>query len=433
MAADQKANGCGIVLLGTAVALWLAISAWHFIDMNWQLLSCTLLVIIVAVVVAKLRPLPPSASHPEPIDKTNRVVVTVGIILCVLLFFANNVVGMLGGALVALVAVPARKIRKNLEAAIVLAVAISAIIGFRAATMPPPSVGYGDVLTVQNAKTFAEYNKGWDSDDPDNVAYVQKAIQHLHTRAYGRTFGSLMGWEKSYETGRQAQRHEAAAAAGTIDVGYHDVLTPQNEKTFAKRNTDWNDDDPNNVAYVQRAVSHLGARALGRTFGGLMNWEKAYEAKPKALAAARDWWHRTVISLATTRVYFEIAASSAATDPITASTALEKAHQFAERARNESTSVDIPDGWEDVAQSLWRAAGDYADAAKKLRTFLDNDAPSEASDAEQDAQDAHTMIVDAQDRAAIDYVNMGGASSDLLTVREAERDEKDIMALTSPH
>jgi len=63
----------------------------------------------------------------------------------------------------------------------------------------PKDVGYDDVLTKYNAGTFAAHNKNWDNDNPDNVTYVQRAMQHLGSKAYGHTFGGLMDWEKFYE------------------------------------------------------------------------------------------------------------------------------------------------------------------------------------------------------------------------------------------
>ncbi len=126
------------------------------------------------------------------------------------------------------------------------------------AAMQPKDVTYDDVLTTDNANTFADHNANWKGDDSDNVAYVQRAVQHLGANAYGRKFKDLIAWEKALEKG----------------LGYGDKLTRDNVNLFSNHNASWNSDDPDNVAYVKRALQHLGDKAYGQTFGDLMDWEK---------------------------------------------------------------------------------------------------------------------------------------------------------------
>jgi hypothetical protein len=76
-------------------------------------------------------------------------------------------------------------------------------------------VGYDDQLTQTTALTFADYNSwshGWFTDDPDNTAYVQRAIKHLGNKAYGRTFGNLMDWEKHYEENKSSSAQGVATS-----------------------------------------------------------------------------------------------------------------------------------------------------------------------------------------------------------------------------
>jgi hypothetical protein len=145
----------------------------------------------------------------------------------------------------------------------------------------PPDVDYSDVLTERNANTFADHNKHWASDDPENVAYVQDAMAHLGDKAYGRKFGDLMNWEKSYrlqiDNQQQAKveaKRAALAAAGQAAVKYSDRLTRQNISSYATRNDGWANDDPANVKYVSDAIDTLGDKAFGRTFGDLMDFAK---------------------------------------------------------------------------------------------------------------------------------------------------------------
>jgi hypothetical protein len=138
----------------------------------------------------------------------------------------------------------------------------------------PKDVTYNDVLTQRNASTFATHNASWSNV---SVKEVQQAMAALGSKAYGMTFSDLMVWWENHEQ----QRHLALAAAGKATLEYSDVLTPQNEKTFASKNANWNSDDPRNVEYVQSAIARLGSNAYGRTFGSLMDDEKAYAEPPK--------------------------------------------------------------------------------------------------------------------------------------------------------
>lgn len=107
--------------------------------------------------------------------------------------------------LLILIAVVATQLARHPKAAGVVAVLIVIGIGYCAAHRPPRSVGYDDVLTHANAGTFVQYHS-WSDDwmEAGNTEYAQKAIQHLGVKAYGRKFGDLMDWEKSYEARRTA-------------------------------------------------------------------------------------------------------------------------------------------------------------------------------------------------------------------------------------
>jgi nitrogen fixation-related uncharacterized protein len=84
-------------------------------------------------------------------------------------------------------------------------------------SVQPKDVGYDDVLTTTNATTFADHNANWNHDDPNNVAYVQRAMQHLGQKAYGQKFGALMDWEKNYEQTQADRQHaERQAAYGKL-------------------------------------------------------------------------------------------------------------------------------------------------------------------------------------------------------------------------
>jgi hypothetical protein len=77
------------------------------------------------------------------------------------------------------------------------------------ASLQPKDVTYDDVLTTENATTFPEHNAHWNNDDPDNVAYVQRAMTHLGGKAFGHKFGHLMDWEKDYETTQEDKKQAA--------------------------------------------------------------------------------------------------------------------------------------------------------------------------------------------------------------------------------
>jgi succinate dehydrogenase/fumarate reductase cytochrome b subunit len=64
------------------------------------------------------------------------------------------------------------------------------------------------------------------------------------------------------------------------NVGYDDLLTKTNATTFASHHA-WENSGPEegNTVYAQRAIQHLGAKAYGRKFGDLMDWEKEYESE----------------------------------------------------------------------------------------------------------------------------------------------------------
>jgi len=134
----------------------------------------------------------------------------------------------------------------------------------------PKDVTYDDVLTPQNATTFAQHNADWDHDDPNNVQYVQQAMSALGPKAYGMKFGALMDWERAHASQARAK----LAGNGKAPAEYSDILTRQNINTFENNNDNWNSDDPQNVIYVKRAIARLGDKAYGRTFGDLMDYEK---------------------------------------------------------------------------------------------------------------------------------------------------------------
>lgn len=91
----------------------------------------------------------------------------------------------------------------------------------------PKSVGYNDVLTHRTASTFAQYNSGWNGDDPNNVSYVQRAMKHLGNRAYGRKFGDLMDWEKHFLAQKFAEKALKKREAQEAYWKMHPTPTPE--------------------------------------------------------------------------------------------------------------------------------------------------------------------------------------------------------------
>lgn len=118
-------------------------------------------------------------------------------------------------------------------------------------SMQPKNVGYDDVLTPSNAKTFAEHNANWNNDDSDNVTYVQRAMQHLGDKAYGRKFGDLMDWEKAYEQDQEDEKQAstsptasplASTAEGAAITLTQDTVCWTSQVSFNKAKLDENDD-----------------------------------------------------------------------------------------------------------------------------------------------------------------------------------------------
>jgi hypothetical protein len=75
--------------------------------------------------------------------------------------------------------------------------------------LQPKNVAYEDVLTLENAKTFAAHHAWSDSWPEDgNTAAAEAAITDLGGKAYGRKFGDLMDWEKHRrEVASEAAEH----------------------------------------------------------------------------------------------------------------------------------------------------------------------------------------------------------------------------------
>jgi hypothetical protein len=69
-------------------------------------------------------------------------------------------------------------------------------------------------------------------------------------------------------------------ARAPCDVGYEDVLTRGNERTFVAHHK-WGDDwtEYGNTGYAESAIKRLGPLAYGRTFGNLMDDQKRFEEK----------------------------------------------------------------------------------------------------------------------------------------------------------
>lgn len=230
--------------------------------------------------------------------------------------------------------------------------------------MQPKNVGYDDVLTTANASTFADHNDIWNNDDSNNTAYVQRAMQHLGDKAYGRKFGDLMDWEKAYEEKQEAQKQAAAQAAY---YKAHPTPTPE-------------------PAWKVKEDALASARACNKSLNNLMD---------RVIQDGRS-----------------IAASS---DVVDAYSTLRDMKSLADQGMVQVDSVACPSEFSKAADDtrvyLYNASN-LAD--KAMKAVKDNDIDAAADVKELDNQLTSIMYTYASD-SFTDYSSMGGNIKDLTT------------------
>lgn len=235
----------------------------------------------------------------------------------------------------------------------------------------PKDVGYDDVLTTTNASTFADHNANWNNDDANNVAYVQRAMQHLGDKAFGRKFGALMDWEKNYEKAQADKQHAERQAA-------YDKLHPT----------------PKPLSSAQQAAKNYADNA------GLRNEDQTY-------------WNKMVLEMAYVAVASDLAAIAVdQNDAVDASRALTEGEDHASDVQA-SIYQDVPGNYGDVRDSLFNAAADEKKGLGELKDYLDNEKPSTGAAAKEDGEKAVGDLNDARAAASDAYKAIGGKPSDL--------------------
>ncbi|HKU82225.1 MAG TPA: hypothetical protein VJP76_08655 [Candidatus Tumulicola sp.] len=146
----------------------------------------------------------------------------------------------------------------------------------------------------------------------------------------------------------------------------------------------------------------------------------------------QEYWNGTLGNLAMVYVSGQYAAKALGSgDSVQASQILEYAQKFADNAKDAALSP--LDRWNtdgsNVGSELFEASGKLSDVMMKLRGFVYDQRPSEASDATDDIQEAASDINDATQDARESYVKMGGKSSDLESLQSKE--QSALIALRS--
>jgi hypothetical protein len=130
-------------------------------------------------------------------------------------------------------------------------------------------------------------------------------------------------------------------------------------------------------------------------------------------ATDREWYLKIVDNIAVARAIVQFAGDAVQQgDMGTGSAIMERAEQSADAAVSASMET-APSGWDDVSTDLWSASKDLKAAIASLRSYMDEQRPSEAADVQDKIASSTASLQSGVTKARSHYVDLGGKSDDL--------------------
>ncbi len=131
--------------------------------------------------------------------------------------------------------------------------------------------------------------------------------------------------------------------------------------------------------------------------------------------AVREWWNTTGQDVVVAELAIGLASAAVQSDDlVTASSETKEAQEASDSASHE-VLMNVPDGWQDIADAVFRATTDFASAYSRLHEAIDSNKPSDMADALDQARTAHDEMMHAKHLARVRYAAMGGNPDDLTT------------------
>lgn len=144
-------------------------------------------------------------------------------------------------------------------------------------------------------------------------------------------------------------------------------------------------------------------------------------------AKDQGYWNASIIYIAQMQVYLDAAiAAVAQSSDVTASAYLAQGEKAASEAVT-AVQTNVPDGWDDVSNDLATAAQEFQQGLTLIRSYLDDNKPSEAADAQQHAQNARDAFASAEHEAHVHYLQLNGSVADLMTMDQAVKGEESVI------
>jgi hypothetical protein len=127
----------------------------------------------------------------------------------------------------------------------------------------------------------------------------------------------------------------------------------------------------------------------------------------------RDWWNTTGQDVVVAELAIGLASAAVESDDLVTASSETKQAQEASDAASHEVLMNIPDGWQDVAEAVFQATTDFASAYSRLHEAIDSNKPSDMADALDQARTAHDEMMHAKHLARVRYAAMGGNPDDL--------------------
>ena len=145
---------------------------------------------------------------------------------------------------------------------------------------------------------------------------------------------------------------------------------------------------------------------------------QSFDPRHDQRQAVREWWNTTGQDVEIAELAINLASAAVQSDDlVTASSETKQAQEASDSASHE-VLMNIPDGWQDVAEAVFQATTDFASAYSRLHEAIDSNKPSDMADALDQARNAHDEMMHAKHLARVRYAAMGGNPDDLTTAPE---------------
>lgn len=229
------------------------------------------------------------------------------------------------------------------------------------------------------------------------------------------SFPGIVAWFKRAEYGDKWKRYLKFTAV-SLAFSFAFVVAATMMQTPAERQAEQAREAQQAAAEQASADADARRKTAAAAAQQKADADQAKKNQTVARQQAQQWWADVMAPASAAFFALQNPVALGAKDAADLSAIVKKAGEMADQAKSAAAGGaqdSIPDGWNDVEDSLILASDDLRDGCQSLRDYIDTEAPSKAADAKEKSESSRALFADALEKARAHYIQMGGKPEQL--------------------